>query len=1653
MPLFLYILTFCFFSTGLEAQMQNGLYGNEWIDYSQTYYRISVAADAWYRIPVQALRVAGLDNRAPSGFRLQAKGRDIPLYVHAPNGSVEYIEFYGEKNRGDLDSNVYFRPWHHFNPEYSLYNDTASYYLSWSAAGGGALISEQPTDLNNLPPKLDYYMHEEKQVYSSTWNPGKTYSIGGELLRKASFEYGEGYGSAQAREHTLSMPISELFATGPDAQLRLRYYAPAFGAHEPQLRIGSQTIYTGNYTVDSVAWAEGNLAASTLQSPSTTVSFRGNAGGNDQYRVSVLSCVYPRRFRFGNASVYRFLLPSSLQRQYLEVEQFAGGSGQSIYLYDLSNRRRQLCFWDGSNVRVDLPPSAQPREFVLVNTGDASAYRSVTSLVPVQMSNYAQQPADYIIIASRALRQSAQGGDPILEYAAYRAATGRNPLIVEVEELYEQFSYGVHSHPLALRNFAQYIKNTWPATGPEPHIFLIGKGRVYTAARASRPLDHLIPAFGSPPTDNLMFAPYNSDEPLYPVGRLAATSGEQVRLYLRKIQDMEGLRSLPQTVADRAWMKRILHLGGGSNSNEQAAIRSYLNNMKTLAQGPDYGANVQSFFKSSSSPIQAAQSASLDSLINSGVAMISFFGHSSANSFDFNLDYPERYNNYQRYPFIMALGCYGGTVYEATAAISERFVFEPEAGASVFLASVDAATLSSLGQFGNQIYQNLSPLNYGSTTGQLVKQSIGQLQGSFTYTFPMQMACQYMILHGDPLVDVQAQPAPDYYIDASLVSHAPAQVSTQLSEFDLILDIHNLGQALDTAFYVSVYRTYPNGQRNFVLRERMQAPHFRDSLVLSIPVDASRALGINYFDIYIDSEEEVDERPLPQAEQNNSVLSYPISIFSDDILPVYPYKYAIVPEQPITLKASTGNALAPLRSYVLQIDTTAYFNSPLLRQTQINQVGGLVEWTPNMSYLDSTVYYWRVSVDSLSPQQGYSWQASSFIYINGSYPGWNQSHFFQFAENRFQTMAIEEPGRDFNFISSVQELSLLSGFTPNPLHPERMASYLNGSLVDRCRCPSQSGVFVQVIDPSDLSFWSLRGQQSRYGAVNCDAATGRTGYNLLFLTGQSAGRQSLERFIQDTVPNGHYILFYSLNNAAPQLFDQSLLDLLEEQGAEHLNQWVQSQGQLPYASFFQKGDSSFIYKQSAIGAGPNSLVEISGLMPGNWVSGFVDWTEIGPVASWGSVHWRFASQEAQDQALLDIYGLDSSGQSQLLYQGLESLDTTLSGISVQDYPRLRLLWRSRDELNRSSPQLVYWRILADPLPEAALRPDRYYSFQSDTIAEGQALELAMLSQNISALDMDSMLIKFQVLGQSPVYQRLKPLLRGDTLLARIELESRGLDGPQQLFVELNPDGDQPEQYHFNNIALIPFFVNRDKLNPIMDVTFDGRHILNGDLVSAKPEIVVTLSDENRFLPLNKAEDFALILRHPSYPSGEIALDASTTPMQFQPATANDAANGRNKAQLFLQPELPFDGRYTLNVSSSDRSGNNSGALDYSVDFEVIRQASISNMLNYPNPFTTSTQFVFTITGSELPDDLRIQIFTVTGKLVREIDMAELGPLRIGLNRTEFAWDGSDQFGDRLANGVYLYKVIARKNGQAMEHYSGQQDQFFTKGFGKMYLMR
>ena len=74
-------------------------------------------------------------------------------------------------------------------------------------------------------------------------------------------------------------------------------------------------------------------------------------------------------------------------------------------------------------------------------------------------------------------------------------------------------------------------------------------------------------------------------------------------------------------------------------------------------------------------------------------------------------------------------------------------------------------------------------------------------------------------------------------------------------------------------------------------------------------------------------------------------------------------------------------------------------------------------------------------------------------------------------------------------------------------------------------------------------------------------------------------------------------------------------------------------------------------------------------------------------------------------------------------------------------------------------------------------------------------------------------------------------------------------------------------------------------------------------------------------------------------------------------------------------------------------------------------------MNYPNPFSRFTEFTYELT---VPAEVEIKIFTLSGRLIRSLK----GTGSAGFN-SGIVWDGRDQDGDRIANGVYIYKIVAQ----------------------------
>jgi hypothetical protein len=201
-------------------------------------------------------------------------------------------------------------------------------------------------------------------------------------------------------------------------------------------------------------------------------------------------------------------------------------------------------------------------------------------------------------------------------------------------------------------------------------------------------------------------------------------------------------------------------------------------------------------------------------------------------------------------------------------------------------------------------------------------------------------------------------------------------------------------------------------------------------------------------------------------------------------------------------------------------------------------------------------------------------------------------------------------------------------------------------------------------------------------------------------------------------------------------------------------------------------------------------------------------------------------------------------------------------------------------------------------------------------------------------------------------------------------------------------------------------VARDTVPPSFNITFDGKEILDGDIVSAKPEVLISLKD-NSPLPLTRSL-FTIV--HNNVP---LTYIPDTLEFYYTPYP-------NSEVQIIWKPRLE-DGAHTLEILAKDSSGNFFDSTSHRINFFVYNETDLRQVYNYPNPFQDNTYFTFELRGTEVPDELRIKIFTVAGRLIQELSVPP-SDLRIGFNK--IYWNGRDRDGDEIANGLYFYKVIS-----------------------------
>lgn len=203
----------------------------------------------------------------------------------------------------------------------------------------------------------------------------------------------------------------------------------------------------------------------------------------------------------------------------------------------------------------------------------------------------------------------------------------------------------------------------------------------------------------------------------------------------------------------------------------------------------------------------------------------------------------------------------------------------------------------------------------------------------------------------------------------------------------------------------------------------------------------------------------------------------------------------------------------------------------------------------------------------------------------------------------------------------------------------------------------------------------------------------------------------------------------------------------------------------------------------------------------------------------------------------------------------------------------------------------------------------------------------------------------------------------------------------------------------------------DDVGPEIKLFMNDESFIDGGNTNTSPNLIALLSDESGINTSVTAVDHDIVAILDGDESNPIVLN------DFYETELNDFTNGRVTYKL---RDLAV-GPHTLKLKAWDTYNNSSEAT---LNFVVVSDAilNLENVLNYPNPFVNYTEFWFNHNKPNESLEVQVQIFTVSGKLVKTINQ---NVQTIGNLSRNIVWNGLDDFGNKIGKGVYIYKLTVK----------------------------
>ncbi len=1583
-----------------------------WITPNQPYLKMYVVDDGIYRINKIDFTNAGINTAAidPRTVKVYYKGNQIPIFFNGEQDGViddtDFFDFYGQRNYGGL-TNTYNSNNQvvYVTDEYNdLYSDTSAYWVGWGGAYGTRFQNYNYTSYTLYP--LDYFYKKLRYEKDLIYSYGE--QINDQDYRNFNNEKFQGEGwfwMDMLWQNTISQTFtSPLLSTSQPCKVKIFAY--------PKNQSSTITnehmvvLSFNNNLLDTLKVNHFARFDTTLYFPSSYLNPSSNNTAKVKYAppatftegelyFDMFEISYPKRFEFDTNKVSFSTGSADSTSKIFKIKGF--NNSNPISIYDVKYGYRITNF----NLSADT--------LVFTGKGDGiyeilnkyitkKPFRIKQRQVPALASS--SNGVDYLVIYNKLFETQAE------QLRAYRNShDGFRSVKSEMEDIYDIFNYGIEN-PVAVRNFVKYVYDNW--TQPRiSYVCLFGRGSLDPKKNAATSVfyQNYVPVFGNPPTDgyfaNMIPGTFSYYHQLG-IGRLPAFTIQEAQDMVNKIISYE---SQPFDT----WFKKSVFVSGGYNATDQGQFTTQSNTyLNTYINVPPLSMDATKIFlKDSSGLVTFNYSDSIKNSINRGALLVSYIGHSGNGYWDYAYSDPNILTNGNKLPLLFSMTCFTGKNSEANArGFGEQYLTAPGKGAIGFISTTGWSFFPGGGNIFEQFFLTGLSTNNLRRLGDLMKYASTTMAPESLY-FAQRNTINCYNLLGDPALKLLLPTHPEF--DIQLTDYILSNPYSVVRE-NIVLKTFpkNLGTYADSCKIR--FQVLRSNQNHSIKDTIIRGWSFVDTVVYNFKLDT---VGIYGMKITLD----VDNW-YPAESKLNNVITFPLNIKNTAFVPIKPIDNMIIKRDTVEFVGINPNINTSSNTVrlIAQIDTSVTFTSAMT-QTYFNNnmTGAATKFKVRIPVLDSNiVYYWRLNAivnnaDTLGWSEirrfkynttlppSFSSKGSTKINLtDNSYadlPGDSNITVYKNKFGQYNNYELSYIGGDNNGLKIVnlQGSLIASSWQGDPWAPTYYAVNNNYTYLVRSQIDWSGLVLVKVnktngfvIDTKHIYMSDASSSDSVLNFLNTFDAT-----HILMAVKLIPTALTVSNFNINT--KNKFVQFGSIKVDSVEFLAWDRWSFISYPNTPNP---VTSEG----------------YDNS------NDIPVNSTMQPTfKFISGKIYQT-FGPAKTWKNFSWQQTLYPGTT-IKFDVYGIDRFNAENLVMSDIATnSNVDLQSINAYTYPKLKLVAKLNIDSITGSQSPVFQSLKFNYVAPSELALDYNTFIKSDSLLNGgDSLGIALAYYNVGYVDLYGYtrdIYSFDNNGQ-------RVLLKSETSTATLKIDSvnyvktnvklSGLPNLKKynnyivLYVEATPLIPQNDLYAYNNITTTNIVVKGTSQVYSLEMYSDGTKVNGGEFVRNKPEMEVKIKNKSGVnVNAFDTSDFKLFINNIYQPYN--SRTASGIRVE-----GSDLKSGG--ISIRFNPSLPM-GESIFKLVSRKSNGEDFDTLKYSVF--VSNQLLIKDLYNYPNPMRNQTGFIFNLGGNNPPSACRIKIYTVSGRLVKLINSA----VNIGFNQIN--WDGRDNEGDYMANGVYFY---------------------------------